>query len=65
MKSSRHRRTAHKMARVALWAVLVFLVALFVSYFLDSNIPEDIPETWKVRFMDAAMRTYKCLVREI
>ena len=52
----------NKMARVVLWAVLMVLVALFSMYYLDTPVPEEIPEKLKVRLIDASMRTYGHLV---
>ncbi|XP_045174154.1 neutral cholesterol ester hydrolase 1-like [Mercenaria mercenaria] len=62
MKTSAYRRYCLKMARVAFWAVLVILVALFISYYLDTPVPEDIPEQLTVKIIDASMRTYKHLI---
>lgn len=57
------RKYRGAMTKVAFWAVLVILVALFVSYYLDTPVPEEIQEKWKVKVIDASMRTYKHLVR--
>jgi len=56
------RKYYYAMARVAFWAVLVILVALFVSYYLDTPVPPEIEEKWKVKLIDASMRTYNHLV---
>ncbi|XP_052802437.1 neutral cholesterol ester hydrolase 1-like [Mya arenaria] len=61
-KYGRQRKYATAMAKVAFWAIIVFLVSLFIGYCRDSHVPEEIPETWKVRMIDAAMRLYKHLV---
>jgi hypothetical protein len=63
MKSAPYRRYCLKMTRVAFWAVLVILVALFISYYLDTPVPEEIPEKLTVKLIDASMRTYKHVVR--
>ena len=62
MKSSEYKVYCLKMARVAFWAILVILVALFISYYLDTPVPEEIPEQLTVKLIDASMRTYKHLV---
>lgn len=62
-KKSRARRYLRKMIRVVLWAILFTLVALFLGYYLDTPVPQEIPEKWKVKLIDASMRTYGHLVR--
>lgn len=37
---------------------LVVLVALFLYFYLDARVPEPIPEKFKVKVMDAMMKTY-------
>ena len=56
------RRYVSKMVRVALWAILVTVVAYFLSYYLDTPVPHEIPEKWKVKILDGSMRTYGHLV---
>jgi len=60
--NKQERKYAAKMAKVAFWGVQVILVALFVGYCRDSNVPEEIPETWRIRLIDAAHRTYNHVV---
>ena len=60
--NSKARRYVSKMVRVVLWAIVVTLVAFFLSYYLDTPVPQDIPEKWKVKILDASMRTYGHLV---
>lgn len=50
------------MARVALWALAMSSAAVFVSYYTDTPVPDEIPEKWKVRIIDASMRTYRHMV---
>lgn len=61
-KKSRARRYLRKMVRVMLWAILFTLVALFLGYYLDTPVPQEIPEKWKVKLIDASMRTYGHLI---
>ncbi|XP_045172870.2 neutral cholesterol ester hydrolase 1-like [Mercenaria mercenaria] len=43
--------------------VLIILIGLMVNWYLDSPLPDDMQEKWKVRFIDAGMRTYGNLQR--
>jgi len=42
------------MIKLSIFAVSI---AAFLLYYLDGQIPEPIPEQWKVKFMDAWMKT--------
>lgn len=39
-------------------AALTALIAGFLYNYLDGRVPEPIPEQWKVKVMDAWMKTY-------
>ena len=42
--------------------ILVIVIGLFTSWYLDTPLPDDMQEKWKVRIIDAGMRTYGHLV---
>lgn len=58
----RHQRYMLTMAKFTFWTFVVSLIAWFLSYYLDTPVPDDIPEKLKVKFIDASMRTYKHLI---
>ncbi|KAL4238014.1 hypothetical protein ACF0H5_002725 [Mactra antiquata] len=62
MRSANYWQYILAMAKLVFWTIVVMLVALFVRYYLDTPVPEDIPEKLKVQLIDASMRTYRHLI---
>lgn len=65
MKSVNAGQYVIAMAKLVFWSIVVILIALFLRYYLDTPVPEEIPEKFRVQVIDASFRTYKHLVSDM
>ncbi|KAL3856220.1 hypothetical protein ACJMK2_010997 [Sinanodonta woodiana] len=50
------------MTKVFLWTLVLVILGIFLNYYTDTPVPKEIPEKWKVRIIDASMRTYSHII---